>query len=170
MDVKKAIEQATVDGFLSLYNDRVQADFYVVKYSDSPDATCRDSRGRYLNIEVTMTEDKPDDIQALLGRSNHKSVEALEHHIDQVRLGLEPIQYSSLRGNVLDQIVKCITQKLINRYGPHTALVVRDTSPVSWNWDSELKQLCDRIGLSSNPFDEGIWILDYTKINLYQII
>ncbi len=66
---KRMIEADTAEGFLRLYNLEKGSAFRVVRYGDSPDVECADSGGRKLNLEITLTEDRPRDIQALLGRS-----------------------------------------------------------------------------------------------------
>ena len=172
MDEKQTIERSTIDGFLLLYNGRMNTHYRVIRYADIgqvPDAECRNSAGQELNIEVTMTEDRPRDIQALLGRSDHKSIEALTRQQELVKKGLKRPQFSSLQGNVLEQLADCITAKLKKRYGSYTALVVRDTSPLSWNWDKVKEPLIVRLKLLENPFDKGIWILGYDKAKLYEL-
>jgi len=47
--------------------------YKIVDHSDAPDIRCVDSDGNKLNLEITMTEDQPGDIQALLGRSDHRN-------------------------------------------------------------------------------------------------
>jgi hypothetical protein len=117
-----------------------------------------------------MTEDQERDIQSLLGRSEHKSVEAVSLQNERVRQGLEQIQYSSLLGNVLDQLITRIKRKWNKRYGSNTALVVRDASPIPWGWDSIIPQIRERLDLTSNPFVQGIWIIDYDKTKLVEIV
>jgi len=73
-------------------------------------------------------------------------------------------------GNVLDQAVERIEKKLIKRYGPQTALVIRNSSPLPWNWYNVKDQMISRFNLSTNPFDKGIWILDYDRTNLFEMI
>ena len=172
MTEKQQIERMTVTGFLALYNKQMQTDYNVISFAEEgevPDARCQDSDGKELNIEVTMTEDRPRDIQAMLGRSDHKSIESVTRQQERVGKGLEPIQYSTLNGNVLDQIVQRISGKFLKQYGSSTALVVRDASPLGWNWNLVREELLERLDLSNNPFDGGIWIVDYDKLNLYQI-
>ena len=56
------------------------------------------------------------------------------------------------------------------RFGPNTALVVRDTSGVDWDWDlvaDTVKQSLHGIG---NPFDEGIWILSTAKDRIFRVV
>jgi hypothetical protein len=56
------------------------------------------------------------------------------------------------------------------RYGASTALVVRDTSGVEWNWGLVVNELKMKLDLAQNPFDKGIWILNRSKTKLYQIV
>ena len=60
-------------------------------------------------------------------------------------------------------VVKRIEKKLSKRYGPNTALVVRDTSGVDWDWDLVGDAIKDRLKSVQNPFDTGIWILSSAK-------
>ena len=122
MNEGKQIEQATAEGFLRLFNLRFGEDYEVVEPSDVPDVRCRDSKGRGLNLEITLTEDRARDIQAALGRSDHRNLE---------NLNLAPV--SSLRRNVLEQAVKRINKKFCRQYGSSAALVVRDASGIDWN-------------------------------------
>lgn len=94
MDEKKAIEKATAEGFLKLFNGHFRTDFAIVELGDAPDVRCRDSRSNELNLEITLTEDRARDIQAALGRSNHKSIEALMLHNEKnsSREGKAPVQ------------------------------------------------------------------------------
>lgn len=170
MDEKKAIEKATAEGFLKLFNGHFRADFAIVELGDTPDVRCRDSRSNELNLEITLTEDHARDIQAALGRSNHKSIEALKLHNERVAQGKEKPQFSALLGNVLDHAAERISEKLLKSYGSNVALVVRDSSGVDWEWDSVIDDLKAKLNLARNPFDKGIWILNVSKTKLYQVI
>jgi len=59
MSEKQAIEKATAEGFLVLYNQLSGTDFGIVEMSDAPDARCMDSHRKTLNLEITTTEDRP---------------------------------------------------------------------------------------------------------------
>lgn len=151
MNEKQAIEKATGEKFLSLYNSKFAANYKVEKVSDNPDLLCRDEKGNVLNIEITLTEDREGDIKALLGRSNHKSLEYVKQH------GMGPV--SKLDGNVLENLLNKIENKIHSDYGSNVALVIRDTSGVEWSWGTVLGTIRSRIDLSRNPFDRGVWIL-----------
>lgn len=170
MDEKKKIEHETARGFLKLYNARFGTDFEIVELQDAPDVKCRDSKGNQLNLEITLTQDRPRDIQALLGRSSHRGVEALRARNKTVAEGKEEAQFSSLSDNVLDQVVKRINEKLSKRYGPNTALVVRDTSGVDWDWDDAIGEVANKLDLKRTQFDKGIWIVNVSKTKLYRVI
>lgn len=170
MNEKQRIEQASAEGFLLLYNRRYCADYRIVELGDAPDVRCQSSSGEELNLEITLTEDRPRDIQASLGRSNHKSVEALAEHNKKVAEGKEKPQFSSLSENVLAQAADRINEKLVKSYGPNTALVVRDTSVLDWDWDSAIEELKGKTKSKKSPFTKGIWILNYAKTQLYQVI
>ena len=169
MNEKEQIEQATAEGFLSLFNSQQGTDYQVFKLSDAPDVICKDSQGNQLNLELTMTEDKAGDIKAALGRSNANDLDALKEHLERVKSGQEDVQYSSLSGDVSAALVKCIMKKLAKRYGPNTALVVRDISSVDWDWDLEIDAIKERIASMPNHFDKGIWILNRGKTRLHRI-
>jgi hypothetical protein len=170
VDEKKAIEKATAEGFLKLFNEHFRTDFAIVNHFDAPDVRCRDSRSNELNLEITLTEDQALDIQAILGRSNHKSIEALKLHNERIAQGKERPHFSALLGNVLDHAAKRINEKLLKSYGSNVALVVRDSSLLDWEWDSVIDDLKAKLNLARNPFDKGIWILNMSKTKLYQVI
>lgn len=169
MNEKQKIELGTANGFLRLYNQQFGASFRVSEQSDAPDIRCLDDSGRKLNLEITATEDAPGDIKALLGRSNHRSIEALVEHNERVAKGLESPQFSSLEG-VAETLSQRIAAKLNNTYGKNTALVVRDTSGCDWEWDEVVPQIASQLDLSRNPFDEGIWLLTRVKDKLFEIV
>lgn len=170
MNEKQRIERATAEGFLLIFNRHFGTDYRIVELGDAPDVRCQSSKGDELNLEITMTEDRPRDIQASLGRSNHRSVEALAEHNKRVAEGKEKPQFSSLSGNVLTQAADRINEKLIKSYGQNTALVVRDTSGVDWDWDFVMEELKEKTKSERNPFDKGVWILNRAKTKLYQVI
>jgi len=155
----KQIEQATAEGFLRLFNPRFGEEYEIVELQDAPDVRCRDSRRRRLNLEITLTEDRPRDIQAALGRSDHRNLE-----------NLSLASAGSLRGNVLEQAVKRINKKLCKQYGSSVALVVRDTSGVDWNWDLVVDDLKTQLDLARNPFDRGVWLLSGSMTEVYRVV
>ncbi|HYA41733.1 MAG TPA: hypothetical protein VEF34_10540 [Syntrophobacteraceae bacterium] len=114
MNEKERIEKGTAEGFLPLYNLRMGTSFSIIEHSDAPDFHCADEAGNTLNLEVTLTEDRPGDIQANLGRSDHKSLEALKKHLSDVKAGkAHPMEWvSCLPGNVSAMIVSRIQKKL----------------------------------------------------------
>ena len=170
MNEKELIEKATAEGFLQLYNRHFCTKFDIAQLADAPDVRCRDTEGNELNIEVTLTQDSDRDIQALLGRSEHKSIKSLEEHNQRVAVGKELPMFSSLSGNVCENIAAKINEKLLMRYGPNTALVVRDSSGCDWEWSEVTEELKGKLKLDSNPFDEGVWILNFSKSKLYLIV
>lgn len=172
MEEKVSIEEGTADGFLRIYNKENRRTFKIVRLADSPDVECKDDEGKTLNIEITLTEDRPGDIPSALGRSQQRSPEALREHLQRVRDGKAKTleRTSSLGGNVSDAIISRIRPKLLKRYGAHTALVIRDTSGVDWDWDWEIPELQNKLAGISNPFDEGIWILNRSKDRLFRIV
>lgn len=170
MNENTSIEHGTADGFLRLYNLHHGTDYEIVEVSDAPDIRCRDSGGRELNLEITTTEDNDRDIQALLGRSDHLGIEALEKHNERVAAGLEKPRHNSLSGNVSDNLIDRIQSKLNKDYGSNVALVVRDTSGCDWEWDEVEDEIRSRLDLSRNPFEKGIWVLSRAKDKLFRIV
>ncbi|HSW65482.1 MAG TPA: hypothetical protein VLH56_19555 [Dissulfurispiraceae bacterium] len=172
MNEKEAIEKATADAFIDLYNREMGTSFSIAEYSDAPDIRCKDPKGNVFNFEITLTEDRPKDIQAALGRSNHRSIEALRQHLDDVRAGkANPLERTTcLQGNVTDMIVTRILPKLQKDYGSNVALVIRDSSPVCWDWDLVVDQIKDMLNLQRNPFDKGIWIISFRKDRIFQLV
>jgi hypothetical protein len=167
---KQAMEKATAEGFLILYNKLSGTDFTIVKMSDAPDARCADTRGKTLNLEITTTEDRPGDIKALLGRSNSRSIEALRAHNERVARGEERPRFSSLWNEVSGHLVERLQSKMANDYGPNAALVVRDSSGVDWDWEDVIPAIRSRLALTKNPFSRGIWVLSRTRDRLFQIL
>ncbi len=159
MNEGKQIEQATAEGFLQLFNLRFGEDYEILELQDIPDVRCRSSKGRKLNLEITLTEDRPRDIQAALGRSDHRNLE-----------NLSLVSAGSLRGNVLEQAVKRINEKLCKQYGSSVALVVRDTSSVDWNWDLVVDDLKTQLDLARNSFDRGVWLLSGSMTEVYRVV
>ena len=87
MNEKEAIERATAEGFLRLYNQAMAESYRIAEHRDAPDFLCRNNENRILNLEITTTENRPMDIASLLGRSNHRSVEALRRNNEEVKAG-----------------------------------------------------------------------------------
>ncbi len=172
MKEKEAIEKATADAFIELYNSEMGTSFSIIEYSDAPDIRCQDSEGNKFNFEITLTEDRPKDIQANLGRSDHRSLEALKKHLKDVNAGkADPLdRVSCLQGNVTAMIVSRIQLKFKKDYGKNAALVIRDVSPVGWDWDMVIDKIKSCLNLERNPFDKGIWIITYRKDKIYRIL
>ncbi len=142
MKEKEAIERATADAFIRLFNSEMGTAYEIDQYSDNPDIRCKDAHGNKFNFEITLTEDRPKDIQAMLGRSDHKSIESLRAHLKDVREGkANPFEKSNQLLDVSEMLFERIKVKSRNDYGNEVALVIRDTSGVNWDWDSVLKPL-----------------------------
>jgi hypothetical protein len=172
LNEKEAIERATADAFVELYNLEKRTSFSIIEYSDAPDIRCKDLKGDIFNFEITLTEDRPKDIAVVLGRSDQKSIEVLRQHLDKVKAGkANPLEnVSCLQENVTEMIISRILPKLKKDYGLNVGLVIRDTSPVCWDWELVLEDIKSRIGSRKNPFDMGIWIISCRKDKIYKII
>jgi hypothetical protein len=162
MNEKQLIEKATAEGFLLLYNHAFKADFRIDAIAadgEVPDVRCSDPSGNFLNLEITMTEDRDRDIAAQLGRSKHR---------DFANFG--PSQEASgLSGNVFDQIVKRILDKTAKDYGREVALVIRDASGADWDWDMMGGAFAARLRGCRSPFEKGIWIINRSKDRMFRI-
>ncbi len=172
MNEKEAIEKATADAFIELYNSKMGTSFSIVEYTDAPDIRCEDSEGNTFNFEITLTEDRPGDIQAALGRSDHRSTEALRRHRSDVKAGkADPLKgVSCLQGNVSAMIVSRIQRKLEKDYGFNVALVVRDSPGVNWNWVMVCDQIKSMLNLERNPFDKGIWVIPDSEDKIIRLV
>ena len=172
MTEKEAIELETAEKFTELYNSQMGTSFSIIKHSDAPDFYCQDKEGTELKIEITLTEDRPGDIQALLGRSDARSPEALKRHNEAVERGEESIfeSVSCLQGNVSQMAKNRIQPKLDKDYGSNTALVVRDVSPLGWSWETVLDEIASSLDLRNNPFDKGIWLIAFSSNKIFRIV
>jgi len=99
----------------------------------SPEIICEDPENSTFFLEITMTEDEPGDIPAILGRSDKRSPENIKRSLGNV----DPYR-DCLQSGVKDQLIKCIQKKLKKDYGKDVALVIRDTSPMDWDWETVL--------------------------------
>ena len=175
MNEKKAIERATAEAFIQHYNT-IEGTFYqIIEHSDHPDFRCKDDSGQELLLEVTLTEDRPQDIAAALGRSNHRSVEALRNHLLKVRRGeANPLGFAISLADVSRILVTRILKKKDKAYGSNTALVVRDASPLDWPWDQVIDEIKNKLEPHREDlkkhFDKGIWIVSYGKDKLFKLL
>jgi hypothetical protein len=171
MNEKKEIEKATAEAFIKLYNSEKGTTYIVVEHSEAPDIKCIDSEGNKLGLEITLTEDRPGDIPAIIGRSDALSLPRFKYHRDKVKAGeAKWLERVSHQDDLIAVAVSRIQPKLKKDYGPSTALVVRDTSAVCWDWDHVTDQIKESLDISHNPFDKGIWIISYRKDRIFQII
>lgn len=159
MNDKEQIEKDTVDAFVALHNGMHGTSFSVREYGDHhgarPDAVCVTGDGEPFNVEVTITEDRPGDIPLALGKANQRPY--------QGRPG------SYLQGNVLAQLAVRLDKKSLMRYAGQTALVIRDSSGVDWDWEGIRPQVEEYLEQRGNPFQLGIWIVNRTKTRLHRI-
>lgn len=66
-------------------------------------------------------------------------------------------------------IVDRIKPKLKKDYGSNVALVIRDSSPLDWDWDIVKDQIVDSLNLEQTPFDKGIWVISNSKDRIFKI-
>lgn len=169
---KEKIEIATADAFIDLYNAKMNSSFKVLEYSDAPDVRCKDASGNVLNLEITLTEDRAGDIPAILGRSDHKSIVSQLEHLNKVKAGKASIfeQVSSLSENVAATLIQRIKAKSKKDYGANVALVIRDSSPVGWDWEHIVPEIKAQLSEIRLPFEHGVWLLTFTKDRIIQIV
>jgi hypothetical protein len=164
------IELATAKAFFGLYNAQHATTYAVNRVAgpgEVPDIFASDDEGREFNLEITLTEDRPGNIAALLGRSDSLSLEKLKQENETVRVGKAQPRINSLQGNALPVLLDRIGKKLTKSYGIHTALVVRDTS--SWDWDLVIPSIQAHLNSKAVPFDLGIWLLTAEKTVVLQL-
>jgi len=167
MNEKEKIEKATADAFIYLYNIEMGTSFFITSYSDAPDIRCEDSMGNSFNFEITLTEDRKGDIKCLLGRSDHRSVNAIDARgCTGSSLGMA----SCLQGNVIDMLICRMQKKLEKDYGVNVALVIRDTSPVCWDWELSLDDIRRMLDSQKISYDKGIWLLSFSKDRIYRVL
>jgi len=168
---KEQIEIATAIAFIKYYNKLMKTSYKIVEHSDAPDIRCLDPQNNQLKLEITLTEDRPKDIAALLGRSNHRSIEAFREHMAKVREGkAHPLAWVSCPSLAIEMIVNRIKKKLGKDYGDNTALVIGDSSPFDWDWSDYIDAVKKSLDLSQNPYDEGIWIVSKDKKRVFRIL
>lgn len=155
MTEKEQIQKDTIDAFVALFNAREEQDFVVKQYGDAPDAICKNSSGKIMQIEVTLTGDRPGDLPWILGR--------LKERPGKSRIG------SCLQGNVLAQLAERLDDKTLMRYGKETALVIRDSSGVDWDWEDVSQEVQRLLKERTNPFDMGIWVVNRAKTRLHRL-
>ena len=172
MTKKEKIEKATADAFIVLYNREMRTSFCITEYSDVPDIRCRDSEGQIFNFEITLTEDRETDIKAMLGESDHWKIKNLQKQLNEEREEADGCldTASCLQGNVADMLISRIQKKIGKDYGSNVALVIRDTSPVCWDWELSVDDIRRMLEPQRNPYDKGIWILSFLKDCIYRII
>jgi hypothetical protein len=164
------IELATAEAFFGLYNTKHGTTYSVDRVAgprEVPDIFASDSDGREFNLEITLTEDRPGNIAALLGRSGSLSIEKMKRENEAVRAGKAQPRINSLQGNVLPVLLDRTGKKLTKRYGTNTALVVRDTS--FWEWEFVIPSIQAHLNSKVVPFDLGIWLLTAEKTAVFQL-
>ena len=108
-----------------------------------------------MQVEVTLTEDNPNDLAWSLGRQDKRP--------NRTPSG------NCLQRNVLNQLINRLDDKNLKRYGKDTALVIRDSSGVDWNWEYVAEEIRYIMGQRFDPYDMGIWILNRTKSQLIRL-
>lgn len=167
---KQKIEKTVGEEFLILYNKFYNTDFCLSELSDKPDIICNDSSGNNLNLEITLIGDNKKDIQSLLGRSDCKNIENIKNNKvsclssddDLNNLGKK---YNNIfLSSPLVSLKERLDDKFNKDYGSNVALVIKDTSPLCWDWNSCRENILEYIKNKNNPFDKGIFIISNNKL------
>jgi hypothetical protein len=162
MNEKEKIEKVTAEKFIKLYNDKFSTSYSIKESSDNPDILCEDLDGTNLSLEITLTEDRDYDIKSLLGRSEHRDLAYVKKH------GMGPA--SALSDNVLEKAHQAIIKKMYKDYGKNVALIIRDVSPVGWDWNDAIVSLASKLTDIKNPFDKGIWLITcHNQNRIYRV-
>lgn len=157
MNEKQQMEQNAAEKFLHAYNLNQDSTYFIKSLQDVPDILCTDDEGQILKLEITHTQDRVDDMAVLLGRNKLRSLEYVRSH------GM-PVA-SALQGNSTDMLMRTILKKVDSDYGSNVALVIRDVSPLDWDWSLVLQRFKPKLetalSTKNNPFEKGIWLLQY---------
>ena len=148
---KKNTELEVARKFLDLYNRQFNTHFKVLSSSDHPDVECVDEcTEAHLSLEIRLVEDLPGWMEHVLAGkprrvSLHTATTAAEWTHDVVPL---------LRHALKD--------KLLSNYGPHTALVMKDVTPLLSPSDWEFFKVhytSDLLSGKEHNYGAGIWVI-----------
>jgi hypothetical protein len=150
LSAKQQIEYTSAIAFLCHYNSVRDTHFEVVSLGDTPDVYCKDaSTNECLELEVTLLEDRSDDIRYLLGKESISDETSPSRVIDFVR-------------DVIPRLIERLNDKLLSSYGANTALLIRQVGPLwtSANWQSNAPKIVPEIftGKEAN-YGKGVWLL-----------
>jgi len=150
LNEKQQIELATANAFLALFNQRMGTSFEPVEVSDTPDVRCRDaSTEQMLDLEITLLEDRPDDIAYMLGRVEVVDEFSVTRVID-------------FRRDVIPRLVDRLKDKLLSAYGERTALLIRQVGPIwdATDWRREAPAVVSEVlARREKHYGMGVWIL-----------
>lgn len=158
MTEKKAMERATAEAFLALYNKRMGASFEIKEYSEAPDVRCEDSNGNKLNLEITSTEDFPStrDIPGDIQSTYRDNKVPCARGFD----------------GACDTLFQRICAKAKKDYGSDVALVIQNFSAVGWCREiaEKTKERFSNLLENLNPsFDKGIWLIACGRNEIFLI-
>ena len=151
LSTKQKIEKASAEIFLTLYNQKFNTNFKIIKLQDAPDISCIDPiTQEILYLEITLQEDLAGEIKAILEVNNKPKN-------DLVSFGVR-----SFSDDVVPLLINRIKEKSKSFYGNRTALVIRQTSPL-WEtkeWKLVKEKIIREIELITNKnYGMGIWII-----------
>ncbi len=125
--VAKELELALAGEFVRFLNERYGTDYGIPKASEAPDATCHDSRGHHIGIEVTSADYSADEARntwtPLRGKPELSARYVRPGEDIGERLGLAPVLVNPTAALVRNaqQTIEAHCRK---RYGVPTYLVV----------------------------------------------
>jgi len=150
LNEKQRIELAAAEAFLQIYNHRKGTAYATVELGDAPDVRCRDTHTQQiLDLEITLLEDRPDDIAFLLGRVEIPNQLSITRVID-------------FRRDVIPRLKDRLQDKLLSYYGERTALLIRQVGPL-WSaadWQREASAVISEVLREREKhYGMGAWIL-----------
>lgn len=105
-----------------------------------------------------MIADRDMDIAARLGRSDSRSLESLQTHNEKVNMGeASAFELVDVPETWAARLVAKILEKAQKRYGQCVALVLRDASPIGWEFVPG--QIAAACGDALKNFDRGVWVV-----------
>ncbi len=147
---KERSELATANSFLQLYNALKGTRYESEEVPDTPDVRCRDRESQeVLDLEITLLEDRPDDIAYVLGRVEIADELSIARVID-------------FRKDVIPRLIERLEDKLLSDYGDRTALLIRQVGPI-WtasDWHREAPAVVSQVLAGREEhYGMGVWIL-----------
>ena len=153
---KQRIEKASAEIFLKLLNNRFETEYQILKLGDSPDVHCLDSNTKlWLSLEITLLEDINGEIAYMLDRLEKPLVSPVTS-----------LPCTSFSDDSIPKLEQRLAEKSNIDYGPRTALVIRQISPLWFaeNWECyKVTMNLSILEKARKYFEAGIWIICTNK-------